>query len=82
MLLGRKENNIMAKELEGWFDCLNGVAIELDGTNLFDRDELLLNVMMSAGITKEEVQWAKECKDHNYSELKDILIKYEELINK
>lgn len=61
-------------KLKSWFDCLNGVAIELGNTWKFDKDTLLINTMKSAGITIDEVRWAQE---QEYSSIQDALIAYE-----
>lgn len=52
-------NKKMSKETEGWFTCLNAVAIEME----CDKDSVafgnLLNVMRDANITLDEVRQAQ-----------------------
>lgn len=49
----------MEKELKGWFDCLNAVAIEMEADKSFNVQTSLINVMDGANITLQEVQWAQ-----------------------
>lgn len=49
----------MKKELKGWFDCLNAVAIEMEADKSFNVQTSLINVMDGANITLQEVQWAQ-----------------------
>lgn len=49
----------MEKELKGWFDCLNAVAIEMEADKSFSVQTSLINVMDGANITLQEVRWAQ-----------------------
>lgn len=49
----------MVKELKGWFDCLNAVAIEMEADKSFNVQTSLINVMNCANITLQEVRWAQ-----------------------
>lgn len=66
--------------LKGWFDCLNAVAIELHYCAArFDVVETLIDVMEGAGITLEEIRWARE---QEYKTLNDlnVLVAYEGIL--
>ena len=54
-----KVTDDMEKELKGWFDCLDAVAIEMEADRSFSVQTSLINVMADANITLQEVRWAQ-----------------------
>lgn len=69
----------MDKELKGWFDCLNAVAIEMEAEKSFNVQTSLINVMTQAGISLAEVRLAQE---QQYTSLNEsnVLVAYEGLL--
>lgn len=50
----------MKETTKAWFDCLNAVAIELEADKSFSAQSTLINVMVSAAITLDEVREAQD----------------------
>lgn len=69
----------MTTKTEGWFDCLNAVAIELEADKSFNAQTALINVMNGAGITLEEVRWA-QTQEYVILNKSNVLIAYEGML--
>lgn len=67
------------KNIKGWFDCLNAVAIELEADKSYNITSSLINVMNDANITLEEVRWAQ---GQGYETLNkcEVLVTYEDML--
>lgn len=71
----------MKPETKGWFDCLNAVAIEMEADKSRSVRNNIVNILDSAGITRDEV---KEAHAMSYSGLEEcqVLEKYEGILKK
>lgn len=65
--------------IKPWFDCLNGVAIELEADKSYNIRTALVKVMDAAGISLDEVRWAQK-QGYNVLNESEVLLTYEEML--